>query len=91
MSEAGGAPQDALPDAPSDEAVAAAIVAQVTARAPATICPSEVARALADDWRPLMPRVRGVAATLDEVEATQGGAPVDPLLARGPIRLRLRG
>lgn len=30
-----------------------------------SICPSEVARALApDDWRPLMPRLREVAARL---------------------------
>ncbi|QXT41365.1 DUF3253 domain-containing protein [Gymnodinialimonas ceratoperidinii] len=51
-----------------------------------TFCPSEVARALAEDWRPLMPEVRRVAATLPLV-ATQGGDPVDPLTARGPIRL----
>jgi hypothetical protein len=35
-----------------------------------------------------MPEVRRVAATLPLV-ATQKGAPVDPLTARGPIRLRL--
>ena len=59
------------------------------ARGPeATFCPSEAARALADDWRPLMPRVRAVAATLP-LRATQKGAPVDPKAARGPIRLGL--
>ncbi|MEO0931849.1 MAG: DUF3253 domain-containing protein [Pseudomonadota bacterium] len=50
-------------------------------------CPSEVARRLADDWRPLMPLVREVAADMPEIIATQKGVPVDPLLAKGPIRL----
>ncbi|MEL6585549.1 MAG: DUF3253 domain-containing protein [Pseudomonadota bacterium] len=69
--------------------IAAEIRRHVTARAPKTICPSEVARALAVDWRPLMPRVRAVAARLPEVEATQKGQVVDPVQARGAIRLRL--
>jgi hypothetical protein len=60
----------------------------------ATICPSEVARALfPDDWRPQMERVREAARRLvasDEIEITQGGRPVDPDHARGPIRLRAR-
>lgn len=55
-----------------------------------SLCPSEVAKALAADWRPLMPEVRSVAAGMPEIMATQGGAEVDPLTARGPIRLRLR-
>lgn len=55
-----------------------------------TFCPSEPARALSPDWRPLMPHVRRVAAGMEEVEATQKGLPVDPLTARGPIRLRLK-
>ncbi|WP_240783996.1 MULTISPECIES: DUF3253 domain-containing protein [Tabrizicola] len=55
-----------------------------------SLCPSEVARALAVDWRPLMPEVRAVAATMPEIMAIQGGAEVDPVAAKGPIRLRLR-
>lgn len=55
----------------------------------ASFCPSEVARALASDWRPLMPRIRAVAAGLTGIEATQKGHPVDPDSARGPVRLRL--
>ena len=55
----------------------------------ATFCPSEVARALAADWRPLMPDVRRVAAGLP-LRATQKGRDVDPMRARGPIRLSLR-
>ncbi len=55
-----------------------------------SLCPSEVAKALAADWRPLMPLVRAMAAEMPEIEATQRGLPVDPLTAKGPIRLRLR-
>ena len=55
-----------------------------------TFCPSEAARRLSDDWRPLMPEVRRVAARLD-LQATQKGAPVDPVTAKGPIRLGLPG
>lgn len=55
-----------------------------------SLCPSEVARALAPDWRPLMAEVRAVAAAMPEIVAMQNGQEVDPLTARGPIRLRLR-
>jgi Protein of unknown function (DUF3253) len=55
-----------------------------------TICPSEAARALAEDWRPLMDDVRRVADAMDDVEITQQGRAVDLDAARGPIRLRLR-
>lgn len=61
------------------------------AREGATFCPSEVARTLADDWRPLMPAVREAAARLADaglLVATQRGAAVDARSARGPIRLR---
>jgi hypothetical protein len=55
-----------------------------------SLCPSEVAKALAADWRALMPEVRAVAAEMPEIVATQAGAEVDPVSTRGPIRLRLR-
>jgi len=56
-----------------------------------TICPSEAARALADDFRPLMDDVRRVADAMDDVEITQKGRVVEDLdAARGPIRLRLK-
>lgn len=54
----------------------------------ASFCPSEAARALTEDWRPLMPDVRRVAVGLP-LQATKKGAPVDPMGAKGPIRLRL--
>ena len=70
----------------------AAILALLDERAEgATICPSEVARALDSDWRPLMDEVRSAAAGLvteGKVEVTQGGEVVDLASARGPIRLR---
>ncbi len=70
-----------------------AIAALLDARVPgATICPSEAARALAEDWRPLMPRVRETAYDLaDEgrLQVTQSGEVVDGRTARGAIRLRL--
>ena len=55
-----------------------------------TFCPSEAARALSEDWRPLMPDIRRVAATLP-LEASQGGRRVDPVTASGPIRLGRSG
>jgi hypothetical protein len=77
------------PDAPSEAEVAAALMRLARSRGPAkTFCPSEAARALAHDWRPLMPRLRRVAAGLP-LRATQGGRAVDPCGARGPIRLSL--
>lgn len=55
-----------------------------------TFCPSEVARQLApDDWRPLMPEIRRVARGL-RLRATQRGKAVDPVTAKGPIRLSLK-
>lgn len=55
------------------------------------ICPSEVARGLAADWRPLMEPVRQAARELVAeglLEITQGGRVVDPHDFKGPIRLR---
>ena len=65
-------------------------------RAPgASICPSDVARALAKDepaWRALMPSIRNTAAGLARSECiviTQGTDQVDPDdVDHGPIRLR---
>lgn len=75
----------------TDDRIAAALMLLVRRRGPrASFCPSEAARALAADWRPLMPEVRRVAADLPLL-ATQRGRPVDPRTARGPIRLRLNG
>jgi hypothetical protein len=72
------------------------IVLLLRQRAPtASICPSDVARSLADDepaWRALMQPVREVAAALARqgvVTVTQGSATVDPAdIDRGAVRLR---
>ncbi|MEO1104139.1 MAG: DUF3253 domain-containing protein [Pseudomonadota bacterium] len=82
-----------MPDAPAPDAIIAEILSQVHARTPKTVCPSEIARALASDqgaWRPLMPQVRAQAAVLaaaGRLRVTQKGRVVDALAARGPIRL----
>jgi len=74
----------------SDAEIEQTIRALLDARTPGkTICPSEAARALAQDWRPLMDPVRRVARDMPGVEITQQGRVVDPDAARGPIRLRL--
>lgn len=70
------------------------IVALVSSRGEfKTICPSEVARQVdARNWRKLMPAVRAVATQMadqGQIVATQGGQPVNPAMARGPIRLGL--
>jgi hypothetical protein len=74
-------------------AIESKLLELVTARAPQTVCPSEVARALdPDDWRPLMDPVREAAARLAEqrrIMVMQGGERVDIRAARGPVRLSL--
>lgn len=78
-----------------DRQLEEAILDLLAHRAPtATICPSDVARAVTDEgWRELMEPVRRAARRLvaeGEVEITQGGQVVDPSTARGPIRIRKR-
>lgn len=57
-----------------------------------TICPSDAAKTLGDDWRERMDEVRETAFGLVDrgaLEVTQGGEVVDGRSAKGPIRLRL--
>lgn len=79
----------------TDLSLEAAIRDLLAARAPtATICPSEAARRVAGsqrEWRPLMDAARAAAARLaerGEVEIVQGGRPVEPATAKGPVRIR---
>jgi hypothetical protein len=75
----------------TDDAIRAAILALALQRGRGrSLCPSDAARLLAADWRPLMPEVRRVAAGMAEIVATQRGVAVDPRTARGPVRLQLR-
>lgn len=79
------------------DAIAAEILRQTAARGAAkSICPSEVARALAPEeeaWRRLLGPVRAAAIRLaraGRVEVLRKGKPVDPEgEIRGVIRLRI--
>jgi hypothetical protein len=81
------------------EAIEQEILRQTAERGPGkSICPSEVARALApeeDAWRRLMGPVRAAAIRLarqGKVEVLRKGKPVDPdAEIRGVIRLRIAG
>ncbi len=77
----------------SEPRIRAEILALLAARGRGkSICPSEVARSLDADWRPLMPAIRAEAALLaaaGRLQVTQKGNPIDPATARGPIRLSL--
>ena len=79
---------------PLDRELEAEIAALLDARArSASLCPSEVARAVGseDDWRGLMEPVRRAGRRLaarGEVVFTQRGKVVDPATVRGPIRIR---
>ncbi|MFP7570864.1 DUF3253 domain-containing protein [Marivita sp. S2033] len=69
--------------------MAGALMALARERGPGkTFCPSEAARQLAQDWRPLMPEIRRLAGSLP-LQATQKGKIVDAETASGPIRLGL--
>jgi hypothetical protein len=72
------------------QAIRTTILTLVAQRGPdKTLCPSEVARALGNNWRDLMPAVRAVGGQLaaeGHIVVTQRGAVVDPTTAQGPIR-----
>ncbi|MEX0338113.1 MAG: DUF3253 domain-containing protein [Arenibacterium sp.] len=73
----------------SDAEIADVLMALAQARGRGkTFCPSEAARRLSDDWRPLMPDIRRVAAGLP-LQASRKGIPVDTEAPGGPIRLQL--
>ncbi|MFN4061205.1 MAG: DUF3253 domain-containing protein [Paracoccus hibiscisoli] len=74
----------------TDDDLRGAILAQVARLRPGTTCcPSQVARGLAADWRPLMDPLRRIALDLaaeGRIAVTQKGRPAGPE-PRGPIRL----
>jgi hypothetical protein len=80
---------------PDDAAIDAAILNQTALRGvESSICPSEVARALAPDWRPLLGAVRARAIVLAQagrIEILRKGKPVQGDAVRGVIRLRAVG
>lgn len=79
-----------------DRRLERAIVELLERRGPTgSICPSDAARAVYsqddDGWRALMEPARRAARRLvaaGRAEITQGGRPVRPDRARGPIRVR---
>jgi len=84
----------AMTQPPKDSALEAAILAQTAAVGPEkSICPSEVARALApEDWRPLMTATRRAAVRLQaagRIAILRKGKPVAAEDVRGVIRLRI--
>jgi Protein of unknown function (DUF3253) len=83
-------------DRPGADAIVAEILRQTAACGPgSSICPSDVARALAGGetgpWRPLLGPVRQVALILQRegrLEILRKGKPVPSAEVRGVIRLR---
>ncbi|MGA6161138.1 DUF3253 domain-containing protein [Amycolatopsis magusensis] len=72
----------------------AAILALTCARGEdSSTCPSDAARAVADDWRPLLSQARDLARELakaGQVRLTQQGRALDPDAEwQGPIRIQL--
>ena len=78
----------------TDKALEEAILNLLTKREKsATICPSEAARVITEDWQSMMERSRRAARRLvaaGKLEILQEGRRVDPSSAKGPIRLRLK-
>ena len=77
-----------------DHAIEVEILRLAADRGPeASICPSEVARALYPEWRPLLAAVRRAAVRLADsgrIDILRHGKPVRPAEMRGVIRLRIR-
>jgi len=76
-----------------DASIEATILDLLAQRADtSSICPSDAARSIGGEgWRDLMDDTRRVARRLvaeGRVQITQGGKVVNPLEARGPIRIR---
>jgi hypothetical protein len=76
------------------DAIEGEILRQAGACAPAgSVSPSDVAAALATEWRPLLGPVRQAAiglARAGRIDILRKGKPVAPEDARGVIRLRAR-
>ena len=80
---------------PAASLIEAEILAQAGARgADKSICPSEVARSLSEEWQPLMHLVRQAAVRLAEagrIDILRKGKRIEPAALHGVIRLRLAG
>ena len=78
----------------SDDVITRAILELTGARGPEkSVCPSEVARSLSEDWRSSMAPIRRVStelARIGRIDILRHGKPIDPAAVRGVIRLRMR-
>ncbi len=84
---------DVAPPAPVSRYDATILAIAAERGAEKSFCPSEVARALSEDWRPLLTHVRAAARRLAEagqIDILRHGKPVEPAAMRGVIRLRLK-
>ena len=88
---------DAVPPAPAPGSVSRydATILRIAAERgeEKSFCPSEVARALSEDWRPLLTHVRAAARRLAEagqIDILRHGKPIEPAAMKGVIRLRLK-
>jgi hypothetical protein len=82
-----------MSDAHGEPTIEATLLRLARERGPSkSICPSEVARDLASDWRPLMEAVRRTAVRLaatGRIEILRQGKAIVPAEIRGAIRLRI--
>jgi hypothetical protein len=84
---------DTNPASHPDSEIEAEILRQIAARPAGSICPTDVARALDENWRPLLGRIRRIAVTLAQhgaLEIIRKGRAIAPEEMRGVIRLRLK-
>jgi hypothetical protein len=87
-------PRTRKPTVPvGEKAIEAAILSHVLACGPgSSISPDEVAMAMGPDWRTKLTAVRRAAvrmAVAGEIDILRKGKPVDPVSAKGVIRLRV--
>ena len=84
---------DAVPPAPVSRYDATILQIAAERGEEKSFCPSEVARALSEDWRPLLTHVRAAARRLAEagqIDILRHGKPIEPAAMKGVIRLRLK-
>lgn len=79
---------------PTDKEIRDEILRQLMSmNSGSSICPSDVARSLRQQWRQWMPMIREVASEMardNEIAVTQQGQSVDIESATGPVRLALK-
>ena len=93
VDQTGAETPDAAPPAPASRYDATILKIAAERGEAKSFCPSEVARALSEDWRPLLTHVRAAARRLAEagqIDILRHGKPIEPAAMKGVIRLRLK-